>query len=367
MVAAISASTGSHVNAAAAYGGAIPLYNVTSGSNGHPCQKGYNLCTGLGSWNKAESTGGSITAAEALSITSSPQSVMAGKTSASITLALNNPAGNGGLSVALTTSSSAGRFATSAHTKTGNSLSVLVPAGQSSATFTYEDTKAGDPMLTAAASGWTTANQSETIMAGTVATVTVTPATISLAPSATQSFAGTAVDAYGNPVSISPTWTTTVSGAKLSATTGTSTTFTAGTSAATGKVTATASGIKGTAAVTVTAPPPSAVGVTVKVGNPAKSGTSYRVPVTVTTTGTAGNLAGAAVTMRIYSGSCTGKLVGTASATTSTAGTTSFTLTTPSTGTYCAMATATHSGYSQGSQTKSFTISNGLVSILGLR
>jgi hypothetical protein len=93
------------------------------------------------------------------------------------------------------------------------------------------------------------------------------------------------------------------------------------------------------------------------VGTVTYSGSSARVSLTATATGSAGGkLSGATVAMRVYSSSCTGTLLGTASATTGAAGTATFTLTTSTSGIYCAVATATHSGYQQGSAHSSFTV-----------
>ena len=48
-----AAAAGLHVTATLVYGHTLPFHDVTSGSNGHACVTGYNLCDGLGSWNAA--------------------------------------------------------------------------------------------------------------------------------------------------------------------------------------------------------------------------------------------------------------------------------------------------------------------------
>lgn len=51
-----AADAGIHVDASVVYGHSIPFYDVTTGSNGHQCVAGYNLCDGLGSWNATVGT-----------------------------------------------------------------------------------------------------------------------------------------------------------------------------------------------------------------------------------------------------------------------------------------------------------------------
>lgn len=351
--AAHSAAAADRVDATFVYGSNIKFYDVTSGSNGHSCVAGYNLCDGLGSWNTSvgKVNGGS---AGSLSFTTSAASLTAGS---SVELSVHlSSSQTAAVPVTLTSSSTAGEFSASASSGFAKSLTVTVPAHSASVSVYYEDTTAGTPTLTASSAGWTSGARSVTVNAGKLAAITLSPATVSLGEGATQTFTATAADEYGNVVSADPTWTTTVSGAKVSPTAGASTTFTAGSTAGSGTVTATEGGVSAQASVTVTST--TTLDVAVTAGSTSRSGRSYRVPLTVTTTGTAGAaVKGADVTVAVYSGSCSGTLEGSASGTSSTTGKVSFTFTTSTTGTYCAKATATASGYSAGSGTATFNVS----------
>lgn len=81
---------------------------------------------------------------------------------------------------------------------------------------------------------------------------------------------------------------------------------------------------------------------------------SCRVPLTVTNS--SGGISGAGVTLAVYSGStCKGSAVTTGSATTSSSDVANFSVTTKQTGTWCASATVTATGYNSGSGSKTFT------------
>jgi len=45
-----AADSGAQVSAAYVYGGSISFRDITVGNNGAPCQVGFDLCTGRGSW-----------------------------------------------------------------------------------------------------------------------------------------------------------------------------------------------------------------------------------------------------------------------------------------------------------------------------
>ncbi len=356
MWAAHSASTGSHVNATYVYGANIPFYNVTSGSNGHPCEKGYSLCTGLGSWNTAE---GSINGAPVgnLSFSTAPQTLTAGKPSAAVTVHLSSPAPAGGVSVKLSTTSSAGTFSsapTGAFTRT---LTVPVAAGSTGATAYYEDTVAGSPTLSATASGWTTATQNETVQPGTLAKITVSPSTVTLAAGATQVFTASGYDSYGNAVTngFDPTWSTTTGGS-LSTTSGATTKLTApSTAVSKGSVSATQGAVSGSATVTVQVTP--TVKVSITAGTTSRAGTRYKVPLTVKATGTSNTgIDGATVQLSVYGASCSGSPLASGSGRTGSAGTVVISYTTTAIGSYCAKATVTATGYSQGSATVQFAV-----------
>jgi hypothetical protein len=131
---------------------------------------------------------------------------------------------------------------------------MTIPAGATaSPDFYYQDTKAGSPTLTAAATGFASASQTEAVTAAALASMTVSPGTATVTAGGSQAFTATGADPYGNPVDVSgATWSTTVPGSSVSPSTGASTTFTAGSTAASGSVTATVNTIQASAAVTVT-------------------------------------------------------------------------------------------------------------------
>ena len=100
-------------------------------------------------------------------------------------------------------------------------------------------------------SGSFSASVSVTITAGPLATVEVSPSTVSLAGGATQQYTAVGKDAHGNLVTITPAWTVAAGGGTIDGTTGL---FTAGATAGdfTNTVTATSGAVSGTASVTVT-------------------------------------------------------------------------------------------------------------------
>lgn len=357
MIASRAADTGTRIDATSLYGHKVPIYNVTSGSNGHPCEVGYNLCTGLGSWNTAHG----VTAA--LTFTSSSQSLTAGTESATPLEFDATPASTATFDVTLSTSSAHGGFSTTPNASTFT-RTITVPitdgTGNGSASVYYEDTTAGTPTITASASGYASATQTETVapVTGTAAALSVSPTKASLISGATQTFTATARDKYGNAWSDpSVSWNVTGSIGKLSTDSGASVTLTAGSSSTSGSVTASVQGgPSASAAVTVTAEP--AVKVSVAAGTVKKAGTKYEVPLKVTATGTSSkDVSGGEVTLDVYSGgTCSGTVAASGSGKTNSAGTISFTFSTTTAGTYCAEATVTASGYAAGTGTVSFSI-----------
>ena len=251
MWAARSAVAGVQVDATYVYGANIPFYDVASGTNGATCAKGYNLCTGVGSWNESR---GSLNAT--LGFATAPQTVVAGQPSTAMALDLSSAAPTGGLSVSLSTGSSGGGFSTTATGTFGHTLTVSVPGGATkSGSFYYRDTKAGSPVITASAQYLNPVSQTETVGVGALSRITVSPASVSLTEAASQSLVATGVDQFTNPVvaGFDPTWTTTVGGGTFSQATGASTTFTAGSVPGGGVVTATQGSVHGTVSVTVKA------------------------------------------------------------------------------------------------------------------
>src|SRR5207245_963545 len=125
--------------------------------------------SGLASATQAETV--NAAAASKLAFLSSPQTLAAGTCSARVTLqtpdAYGNPSNVGtATSVSLSSSSPGGTFY--ANSVCGiASASATVAAGTNTTTFYYGDTRAGTPTLTAAATGFTSGTQVETINAAT--------------------------------------------------------------------------------------------------------------------------------------------------------------------------------------------------------
>ena len=118
----------------------------------------------------------------------------------------------------------------------------LFTAGTTPGTFTNTIT---------ATSGAISGTATVTVTAGPLATITVTPNPATLAINGAQQFTAVGMDANGNPVAITPTWTVVANGGTISATG----LFTAGTVSGTftSTVHATSGALSGTATVTVTA------------------------------------------------------------------------------------------------------------------
>jgi len=85
---------------------------------------------------------------------------------------------------------------------------VSIPAGSSSVNFYYQDTKAGSPTITAAATGLTSATQVETINAGAVNKLVITSTALSATASTTANMGPITVqeqDVNGNPTTTAET------------------------------------------------------------------------------------------------------------------------------------------------------------------
>jgi hypothetical protein len=192
------------------------------------------------------------TAQPVLSFATAPQTLTAGASSGPISLQLSQPAG-APLTISLTSSSTAGGFSTSSAGPWSTNLALTVAAGAtSSASFYYTDTQAGSPGLTATASGYTSATQTETVNAAPLAALSVSPGSALLRVGATQSFNATGRDRYGNAVAVTPTWSVSPVLGTFSPNPANPTTFNAA-ALGTGTVTAAAGGISGTASISVLA------------------------------------------------------------------------------------------------------------------
>ena len=218
---------------------------------------------------------------------------------------------------------------------------------------------AGTQTITAAATGWSSATLSVTVDPGPLAKITISPSTASVTDGGTVTFSATGADAYGNAVTVDPSWSVAASSlGTFSPTTGASTTFTASSSATgTGTITATTGAVSGKASVTVTSL--STMTVTVTPGKLSKKGPHYHVPLTVAATSSTSStspVAGAAVVLQVFSGTaCSGTPVTTGTGTTGTNGEVTFTFTARQVGTWCALATVSASGYEPGSGITTFT------------
>jgi hypothetical protein len=161
------------------------------------------------------------------------------------------------LAVSLSSSSPQGQFSATPTGPWSSALTLTIPAGSNAAgPFYYQDTLAGSPVLTAAASGVTSGTQTETVLPGLAVIVRVTPASATVTARKTQSLTAAGADQFGNPVPLSATWS--VAPAELGSVTpktGPGTTFTAGAKAGSGTVTATANGLAGNSVLIVTPGP----------------------------------------------------------------------------------------------------------------
>ncbi len=347
------------------------LVPVTSGSNtscgDYLCNaadglsSGYNGPTGLGT-PSGLSAFSSTTApppppSGSLSFSPTSEDLTAGLASAAISVDLSTPAPSPGLNVTLSTSSTGGGFSTSSAGPFSATLALpsISSGASSSATFYYEDTVAGSPTVTASASGWGPASLSTTVSAGQLKTIKVSPATVTLAQGGSQLFSASGADSYGNPVSISPSWTTTVTGANMSPPSGASSTLQTTTSG-NGLVTATQGSVSGSANVTVTAQ--STLAVKVTAGALSGSRARYEVPLAVTADNatTSAAVSGASVTLQVFgNATCTGTATASGSGTTASSGQVTFNFTTRTAGTWCALADVTATGFSPGSGQSSFS------------
>jgi len=233
------------------------LFDILSGSNGScggsylcTAAAGYDGPTGLGTPNNSAAFGPAQPALGALSFTSAAQTLTAGQASGAMSVAVS-PAPASPISVSLSSSSAKGRFATSASGPWSSTLTV--PVGSGGASFYYEDTAAGSPVLTAASSGYSSATQTEKVNAGALARVVLSPASASIARRGRVVFTASGQDAYGNAVALTttPSWSVSPALGTFSNISGGSATFTAGSSTGSGTITATVGSLKGTASITV--------------------------------------------------------------------------------------------------------------------
>jgi hypothetical protein len=333
------------------------LVPVTSGSNAtcgdYLCNaassllSGYNGPGGLGTLSGTSALTVPAATSGTLSFSPGTETLVAG-TPAQVTVQLSAAAPSAGTAVTL--SSSAGGFSTSQSGPFTTPLIINITGGSTaSAPLWYQDNTAGAATATATATSWAPGNLQITVDAGPLASITLSPATATVAQDGTQTFTASGADTYGNPVSITPSWATTVPEGTMSPATGSSSKLTVGTEVGTGTVTAAEGTVSGSASVTTVAEP--ALQVTVTAGALSSQRGQYRVPLTVAVhSSTSGDAVNKATTnLSVFPGTtCTGTPT-TGSGTTGKNGQVTFTFSTAAAGSWCATAAATAPGYINGS------------------
>jgi hypothetical protein len=200
--------------------------------------------------------------APALSFTTAPQTIAAGSPSGPITIALLTAGGTpqvatAPLTVTLSSSSPQAGFSTQPTGPFTPTLQLtILPGSNAAGPFYYQDTRAGQSLLTAAAAGITSGTQTETILPGPVVSAAVKPTSATVGANSPQTFAVLGTDSFGNTVPVVAAWSLDpASLGRLKPATGPTTTFTAAGRAGTGTLTATVTtasgGVNGTARVTV--------------------------------------------------------------------------------------------------------------------
>src|SRR5262249_13906723 len=160
----------------------------------------------------------------------------------------------------------------------------------------YEDTKAGSPTVTASASGYGSANQAQTIAAGPLASLSVTPGSATVPVGATLRYTPNGADTYGNAVTVTPSWSTSPALGSFSPNPGSTSTFTASTPGS-GTVTATVGSLTATSTLAVVTTP------TVRVSSVTYANLCLFGPLPTTTTLATGGgqpVSGASVWILIY-------------------------------------------------------------------
>ena len=133
---------------------------------------------------------------------------VAGTPVSGLTVHLLHPAPTGGVTLTLTSSSSAGRFSVNGPAGPGSPSNVLltIPPTQSTATFSYWDTHAGSQGITALGALGRIANIA-TVAPGPVHTLSIAPSTLTLAVGASRTLTAMGSDAWGNAIGPAPTTT----------------------------------------------------------------------------------------------------------------------------------------------------------------
>lgn len=186
-----------------------------------------------------------------ISFSSAPQTLEAGRPSGPMTVAVSQ-APSSSTTVSLSSSSGAGTFAASPNGPWSSSMTVSLAAGSKTSTsFYYSDTRAGNPVLTASASGYAAATQIETVNPAALTSIAVNPSSTQVRAGGHTSFSATGQDQYGNSISVSPAWSVSPALGSFSPNPGNPVTFTAKTSGS-GTIMAAVGSVAGHATVTVT-------------------------------------------------------------------------------------------------------------------
>jgi hypothetical protein len=153
--------------------------------------------------------------------------------------------------VTFATSSSRGAFSTAASGPWTPTLSVTIPAGASSASVFYTDTLAGSAAISASLAGQPPATQTESVTAGALAQLSVTPASATVRYGRSVNLTATGSDAYGNAVATAPAWTLSSTAYGRLYPAGAAATFTAANRTGWVTVTASSGGVNATARLSV--------------------------------------------------------------------------------------------------------------------
>ena len=151
----------------------------------------------------------------ALAFGTPEQTIPAGQPSGPMSLSLVTSSGLSvttpvPLTATLSSNSARGTFSSSFAGPWTRTLPVTIAGGTgTSPLFYFRDVRAGTPELTASASGATSGVQTITVRAGSPVTVAVAPRSATVRARTSQRFAATGVDAFGNRVPVTATWSVT--------------------------------------------------------------------------------------------------------------------------------------------------------------
>jgi uncharacterized protein YjdB len=193
-----------------------------------------------------------------LVFTSSAQTVPVASVSGPMSLALQTSSGGSQsamapISVTLSSSSPQGQFAVAPTGPWSTTLTLTIPAGGNAAgPFYYQDTVAGNPVLTAAAFGVTSGTQAETVLPGPVVGMSIEPSSVSVPAGAALTLTAASVDSFGNAVPAPATWSIVPGTIGALEPQGATALFTAGMRGGSGTITASVSGAAGPLSATAT-------------------------------------------------------------------------------------------------------------------